>query len=98
MKILWIKCVKAKDLKSADANGFSDPYCVFQLGAAKCKTKTVKKSLNPCWNEMLQFGEPSVGNIKVTVMDWDRVGKDDFLGEFTIEASLLSNDVTLERW
>jgi Ca2+-dependent lipid-binding protein len=34
-----------------DLNGLSDPYCIVKLGAQNVKSKVVKKSVNPKWDE-----------------------------------------------
>lgn len=40
-------------LLAADKNGKSDPYVVATLGKLKCKSKVIKKTLDPVWNEVL---------------------------------------------
>jgi Ca2+-dependent lipid-binding protein len=34
-----------------DLSGLSDPYCVFTLNEQVVKSKVLKKTLNPKWNE-----------------------------------------------
>ena len=70
---------------------------VITSGNAKLKTKIVKKSLNPVWNATMQMSAPST-DIKFVVMDHDVIGKDDFLGEFSVPLSSLMPETTLERW
>lgn len=49
---LRVDVLDASDLPSADRNGFSDPYCKFELnGKDVFKTKVQKKTLHPAWNE-----------------------------------------------
>jgi Ca2+-dependent lipid-binding protein len=31
--------------------GFSDPYCIIKAGVVAVKTRFIKKTLNPKWNE-----------------------------------------------
>ena len=51
----------ASGLKAADRSGFSDPYCKVMLGESKeieataQKTKTIKKTLEPTWDETFRF-------------------------------------------
>ncbi|XP_061553827.1 rabphilin-3A isoform X2 [Phycodurus eques] len=52
--------IKAKGLKPMDSNGLSDPYVKLHLlpGASKSnklRTKTLKNTLNPTWNETLVY-------------------------------------------
>ena len=61
---LKVHLVGASKLISADSNGLSDPYCKVstlvpgaegRVSISEKRTKTIKKSLNPTWNETLEF-------------------------------------------
>jgi hypothetical protein len=82
-----IVCVKAgRNLKSADMNGFSDPYVELQVGRNKQRTKIVKKNLNPVWDQKFVFDvdNPEIENITLRVYDHDRFSSDDFLGSAVV--------------
>ena len=46
---------RAAGLKAADRNGASDPYCKLSLCGQSHKSATVKRSLNPRWDQQFQF-------------------------------------------
>ena len=52
---LRCKVHAGKDLKAMDFVGTSDPYCVIKLGEQVVKTKVVKKTLNPKWEEQFSL-------------------------------------------
>lgn len=55
--VLKVFVKKATNLIAQDSCGTSDPYVTIQCGNSKVKkTKTIKKTLNPVWNELIQFG------------------------------------------
>lgn len=87
--MLSITIHAAKDVRSADPNGFSDPYALVFVGKNKPKkTKIVKKNLSPVWEETFEF--PLTRNdktLQVQVWDWDQVGTDDFLGLVHVDLS-----------
>ena len=92
MGTLRVDILDAADLPAADRNGFSDPYCKFNLnGKDMYKTKVQKKTLHPAWNEFFECSVKSrtAAKFKVTVMDWDMGDKDDLLGEAAINLNLL---------
>ena len=92
MGTLRVDVLDADDLPAADRNGYSDPFCRFQLnGKEVYKTKIQKKTLHPAWNEFFECPIPSrtAANFKVRVMDWDIGDKDDLLGEATINLEIL---------
>jgi len=89
---LKVELVEAKNLPAADRSGYSDPYCVFELNGERVfKSKTVKKTLNPSFDEKFEVTIPSRTAAKfiVEVYDWDLGGGDDFLGRAQINLAEL---------
>lgn len=81
-----IQVLDAEDLPAGDRNGKSDPYVKLYLNTDKdsfFKSKKVKKTLNPTWNESTEVATPNRYDsvIRVKCYDWD-VGpdQDDLLG------------------
>lgn len=87
--------IDCQGLAAADANGFSDPYVKVWLHrgkkdsakvkGSKRKTKIIYKNLNPTFDENLIFDHVTEDAIDelyfhIEVMDYDAVGKNDFLG------------------
>lgn len=92
MGTLRLDILDAADLPAADRNGYSDPYCRFNLNGKEIyKTKTQKKTLHPAWNEYFECPVKSkiAAIFKVSVMDWDMGDKDDLLGEAMINLETL---------
>jgi Ca2+-dependent lipid-binding protein len=57
---LRVDVLDATDLPAADRNGYSDPYCKFELnGKDIFKTQKQKKTLHPAWNEFFEVDVPS---------------------------------------
>nr|XP_020443793.1 rabphilin-3A-like isoform X2 [Monopterus albus] len=83
--------IKAKGLKPMDSNGLADPYVKLHLlpGASKSnklRTKTLKTTLNPVWNETLIYhgitdDEMSRKTLRLSVSDEDTFGHNEFIGE-----------------
>ena len=83
-----VDLLDASNLKAADRNGKSDPYCVFELNNEKVfKSKILKKTLHPTWNENFEVRVPSrtAANFIVKIYDWDIAGDSDFLGQATLD-------------
>ena len=92
MGTLRVDVLDGADLPAADRNGFSDPYCKFELnGESVFKTKVQKKTLHPAWNEYFEVNIPSrtAAKFSVRVMDWDFGDKADFLGAADINLNML---------
>jgi len=78
-----IKLYKAKKLVALDHNGKSDPYVFIEYQAKTWKSKVLRATLFPEWDETCTFEfeflhQKSV--IPIKLFDHDRVGKHDFLG------------------
>ena len=102
MGSLRVDVLDAADLPSADRNGYSDPFCKFDLnGESVFKSKVQKKTLHPAWNEFFEVPIPSrtAAKFHVKVMDWDFGERADFLGEADINLEMLepmqAQEVTL---
>ncbi|BGO92542.1 hypothetical protein NBRC10512_000461 [Rhodotorula toruloides] len=86
--VIRVDVLDAKGLPSADRNGKSDPYAIFELNDERVhKTEVVKKTLAPVWNEKFEMQVPSreAARFIVEVHDWDRVGASDKLGRAQID-------------
>ncbi|MED6199243.1 putative ADP-ribosylation factor GTPase-activating protein agd11, variant 2 [Stylosanthes scabra] len=80
-----VNVVKGTNLAIRDVVS-SDPYVVLSLGDQSVKTRVIKKSLNPVWNESLMLSIPeNIPPLKVCVYDKDKFSTDDFMGEVEID-------------
>jgi Ca2+-dependent lipid-binding protein len=99
---LRVEVLDAANLPAADRNGYSDPYCKFNLnGTEVFKTKTIKKTLHPAWNEYFEtpIRSRTAAEFKADVYDWDFADKADLLGSAVIDLNGLepyqAKEVTL---
>jgi Leucine-rich repeat (LRR) protein len=99
--MIGIRFVSASGLKKADFFGKSDPYVEFSVNDVVIgQSKTIKKTLNPKWDERKEFvihsdtplsflSPPTNVRLVFEIFDWDLVGDDDPLGRITIEGAEL---------
>ncbi|XP_003386572.1 PREDICTED: synaptotagmin-10-like [Amphimedon queenslandica] len=85
--------LKATNLQRMDISGSSDPYVKIYLlhkgtRQAKWKSTIKKKTLVPIYNEQFQFDVTDMNIsfilLEVSVMDYDRLGRNDLMGFFTL--------------
>lgn len=90
---LRVDLIKARNLRAADRGNRSDPYFAFVLnGERMAKSKVVKKTLDPDFNENLgEFKVPSRVHAEAIfeAYDWDQVGTPDKLGHAKVDLSVL---------
>ncbi|RDX72852.1 C2 and GRAM domain-containing protein, partial [Mucuna pruriens] len=87
---LVVRVIEAKNLPPTDPNGLSDPYVRLQLGKHRFRTKVIKKSLNPKWNEEFSFKVDDLNEeLVISVMDEDKFFNDDFVGQLKVPISLV---------
>lgn len=84
-----LQVVQAQGLRAASIHGTSDPLCKVTLGSHISTTRSLKKMLDPDWNETFVFslepaeiaamhGQPLV---HFEVWSHNEVAANDFLGE-----------------
>ncbi|KAG7944615.1 hypothetical protein I3843_15G110900 [Carya illinoinensis] len=95
----WIELVllEAKDLVAADIRGTSDPFVRVQYGNFKKSTKVMDKTLNPRWNQTLEFpddGSPLVLHVK----DHNTVLPTSNIGDCVVEYQRLPPNQMSDKW
>ena len=87
--VLRVNVRKASGLLAADLSGFSDPYAVVHCGGQRRKTKIIEQTLEPVWEQTLEFkGQLEdflKSGVRLQVFDWDEVGMDDVLGQCAVK-------------
>jgi Ca2+-dependent lipid-binding protein len=81
-----------------DTFGSVDPYAIVFLEGTEHRTKTIKGSYTPSWNETFSWNLMEVekgcrSGFVVQINDWDAASKDDEVGNFSIPASRMSEVV-----
>ncbi|XP_019506036.1 PREDICTED: double C2-like domain-containing protein beta isoform X3 [Hipposideros armiger] len=93
-----------KGLKPMDHNGLADPYVKLHLlpGASKAnklRTKTLRNTLNPTWNETLTYygitDEDMIRKtLRISVCDEDKFRHNEFIGETRVPLKKLKPNHT----
>ncbi|KAL7401625.1 hypothetical protein ABVT39_002254 [Epinephelus coioides] len=102
---LTVVILEAKNLKSMDTIGTSDPYVKVQLALdkrkwRKRKTSTKKKTLNPYYNESFTFDvtfeQIQRVNLVISVWDHDTISRNDAMGKIFLGCDASGNQ--LRHW
>ncbi|KAG7233877.1 hypothetical protein INR49_006474 [Caranx melampygus] len=102
---LTVVILEAKNLKSMDIGGSSDPYVKVQLALdkrkwKKRKTSIKKKTLNPYYNESftfdVSFEQIQKVNLVISVWDHDAMTRNDAMGKIFLGCDASGNQ--LRHW
>ncbi|KAJ9108700.1 hypothetical protein QFC21_000020 [Naganishia friedmannii] len=72
-----------------------DPFVVISFGKKVFRTRVIRHSLNPTWDEKMLFHVrqyEDTFSIQFAVLDWDKVSGNDFIGSSTIPLAALVAD------
>ncbi|KAJ3427641.1 camp-binding protein 1-related [Anaeramoeba flamelloides] len=95
-----LKIHNGKNLPAMDKSGTSDPFCRFTLRNKTFKTKTIKKTLNPEWDEEFRFTEldrRELVPIEISCYDWDRFSTNDLIGTVKLDLPKYLNSVATNK-
>ncbi|RDX73488.1 Synaptotagmin-5, partial [Mucuna pruriens] len=95
----WIEIVviEARDLIAADLRGTSDPYVRVSYGNLKKRTKVIHKTLNPRWNQTLEFLDDG-SSLILHVKDHNALLPTSSIGECVVEYQRLPPNQMSDKW
>ncbi|KAE9588223.1 hypothetical protein Lal_00002845 [Lupinus albus] len=89
--------IEGRDLVAADLRGTSDPYVRVHYGNLKKRTKVIHKTLNPRWNQTLEF--PDDGSpLELHVKDHNALLPTSSIGECVVEYQGLPLNQMADKW
>ncbi|KAJ2058499.1 Tricalbin-2 [Coemansia sp. S146] len=95
-----LRIASATNLPAADKSGTSDPYVVALVDGVKVwESQTLKKTLNPRWNQQTEVGirQRSKTVLTLEVYDWNQIQSHTLLGSTTIPLRELPINESVEK-
>ena len=90
--LLIVRLLRGSGLPNLDLLGRTDPFVEVHLSERKQRSKTIKNSLNPVWNEILSLNVRSLTEtLVVKVFDEDRFSNT-FVGQAVVPLDDLTHD------
>jgi len=99
---LVVRVIEARGLKAADFGGTSDPFAELRIknDNFSYKTRTIKKTLNPFWDEefTLAINDLEKDILSVKIYDFDQTTNNDLIGELEFYVASFINQQPKEEW
>jgi hypothetical protein len=91
MPVLRVKLISGNNLSAKDISGTSDPYCELKVANIAQRSRKIRRTRNPYWNEHFNFNisNPLADSLLISVFDWDLITRDDPLGYCLIPLNTL---------
>lgn len=95
-----IEVMGARKLTAADRGGTSDPFVVVACEGKKFKTKVIKTTLTPEWNETFYVAvEEDLRKATFEVYDYNTFGRNTFLGAYEADlAKVTIGEKSIQKW
>uniref|UniRef100_A0A1J3H4M1 C2 domain-containing protein n=1 Tax=Noccaea caerulescens TaxID=107243 RepID=A0A1J3H4M1_NOCCA len=95
--LIELVLVEARDLVAADLRGTSDPYVRVQYGEKKQRTKVIYKTLQPKWNQTMEFPDNG-SSLELHVKDHNTLLPTSSIGSCVVEYQRLKPNETADKW
>ncbi|CAA7053103.1 unnamed protein product [Microthlaspi erraticum] len=95
--LIELVLVEARDLVAADLRGTSDPYVRVQYGEKKQRTKVIYKTLEPKWNQTMEFPDDG-SSLELHVKDHNTLLASSSIGNCVVEYQRLKPNETADKW
>ena len=97
---LTVNIERARGLPRMDTFGSADPFVSITCGkGTRYKTKVIKNTLNPTWNEEFIYNvEDSARELKMVLYDWSLTKEEDFIGQIVIPTSEIEAHPFQDEW
>ncbi|KFK39172.1 hypothetical protein AALP_AA3G209700 [Arabis alpina] len=95
--LIELVLVEARDLVAADLRGTSDPYVRVQYGEKKQRTKVIFKTLQPKWNQTMEFPDDG-SSLELFVKDHNTLLPTSSIGNCVVEYQRLKPNETADKW
>merc|ERR550525_2073290 len=83
---LRVRVIDAEIFHQYDMIGSADAYVQVGYDGRRRKTKAIKNTQNPRWDELFRFKRAKPGDkMSIWVWDYDRMATDDFIGKAVVE-------------
>ncbi|XP_053492193.1 extended synaptotagmin-1 [Ictalurus furcatus] len=88
------------NLMGGMVKGKSDPYIIINIGSSTFKSRVIKDTLNPTWNEMYEVVLTDLPgqDLSLEIFDKDIDMKDDFMGRLKIKLSDIITSKHMDEW
>lgn len=102
--VMRLHVLEARDLERKDINligkGKSDPYCIVRIGARQHKTRVIKGTITPKWDEWFEsvVDQVSGQQVEIELFDEDMGANDELLGRVSFDAMHVAKQGSIDQW
>ncbi|KAH0794220.1 C2 domain containing protein [Histomonas meleagridis] len=91
-----LRVLEATDIPRMDANA-TDAYCIITIGGQTRRTRVIKNSMHPRWNEDFHFDVNGSETLRITMKDQDLI-KDDPMSTLDVHLGSFTQGRVIDQW